>query len=92
MFLQVQRNLNDATINKHVAYAETFFRSELSIQEFLRKIKQTKSSSTYANYLKTLKILFRDFLKKPELIQDFRFPKKQYKPKILRNKEQPGIL
>ena len=55
--------------------AMAFLKSELSIQEFLRKIKQTKSSLTYANYLKTLKILFRDFLKQPELIQDFKFPK-----------------
>jgi len=92
MFLRVQRNLNDATINKHIAYSETFYKSELSVQEFLHKIKQTKSLSTYAYYLKTLNILFRDFLKQPELIQDFRFPKKQYKPKILPNKEQLGIF
>jgi hypothetical protein len=76
MFLRVQRNLNDATINKHIAYAETFFISELSIQEFLRKKKQTKSSSTYANYLKTLKILFRDFLETARIDTGIQIPQK----------------
>ncbi len=51
-------------------------------------IKQTKSASTYANYLKTLKILYRDYLKQPEPIEGYQFPRKQYKPKILPSKKE----
>ncbi len=40
----------------------------------------------YANYLKSFKIYFRDFLKEPNEIIDFKFPKRQFKPKILPSK------
>ncbi len=76
MFLRIQKNLSDSTVNKHIDYAKTSIKSGLSINDFLVNIKQTKSISTYANYLKTLKILYRNYLKQPELIQDFKFPPK----------------
>lgn len=79
-------------MEKHVAYAETFFKKGSSISDFLLNIKQTRSTSTYRNYLKTLKMLFRDYLKQPELIQDYKFPKKQYVPKIIPSKEQLGLF
>ncbi len=50
-------------------------------------IKQTKSASTYANYLKTFKVYYRDFLKQPEIIQDYKFPKQSFRPKVLPSKE-----
>jgi len=38
-FLRVQRNLSDVTVEKHVAYAETFFKRGSSISDFLLNIK-----------------------------------------------------
>lgn len=55
-------------------------------------IKQTKSVSSYANYLITFKIYYRDFVKQPERIQDYKFPKQLFKPKFLPSKEEIGIF
>jgi integrase len=55
-------------------------------------IKQTKSVSSYANYLKTFKVYYRDFLKQPEIIQDYKFPKQSFKPKFLPSKEEIRIF
>jgi hypothetical protein len=41
----------------------------------LLSIKQTRSQKTYKNYLAALKVLFRDYLKQPEVVQDFKFPR-----------------
>ena len=50
-------------------------------------INEVKSPKTYRNYLSALKVFFRDFMKKGELICDFKFPKQTYKPKILPTKD-----
>jgi len=60
---------------------------ESVIQDFMLEIKRTKAPETYKNYLATLKILFRDFLKQGELINDFKFPQQQAQPKILPSKQ-----
>ena len=41
----------------------------------------------YRNYLKTFKILYRDFIKEPSEVIDFKFPARTFKPKILPSKE-----
>ncbi len=92
-FLQVQKNLSDSTVENHLRNAKVFseyindFTVE-EIQRFLSEIKKERSAWTYKNYLATLKILFRDYLKKPELIQDFKFPTHAIKPRIPPSREQ----
>jgi hypothetical protein len=85
-FLTVQKNLSERTIENHLMNANVYYRSKLSIQDFLINVKNTRTAATYKNYLATLKILYRDYLKKPDLIADFKFPKQQYKPKIIPSK------
>jgi len=45
------------------------------------------SSSTYANVLKSLKVFFRDFLGRGEIVASFKFPKKTYRVKTVPTKE-----
>ena len=44
---------------------------------------QGRPANTYSNVLKSLKVFFRDFLGRPELVASFRFPHVPVKPKIL---------
>jgi integrase len=46
------------------------------------------SPCTYANVLKSLKVFCRDFLKKPELIESFKFPQVPFKPKTIPTKKE----
>jgi site-specific recombinase XerD len=91
-FLTVQKNLSDATVKNHLRALNTFLKYKKPVEDFLTYIKETKSSETYKNYLSMFKLLYRDYLKQPEVIQDFKFPHQQYKPKILPNKNQLRIF
>ncbi len=91
-FLRVQKSLSERTVETHLLNTNVFLRSGLSINDFLLNIKSTRSVSTYRDYLCTLKVLFRDYLKQPELIQDYTFPKKPIKPKILPSKGQMKVF
>ena len=91
-FLLVQRNLNKATVKNHVRYLDIFLKSvskdihdiEVNdIQDFMLEIKEKRTLATYKNYLSMLKIFFRDYLGKGDMIKDFKFPKQDVKPKLL---------
>jgi hypothetical protein len=85
-FLRLEKCLSERTISDYISNIEAYLMSGLSIEDFLLRIKQTRSPQTYKNYLAALKILFRDYLKQPEVIQDFKFPRLAVKPKILLQK------
>ena len=38
------------------------------------KVKNEMAVSTYRDYLCTMKVYYRDYLKQPEIIQDYKFP------------------
>jgi integrase len=80
--------LSERTVENHIINLNVFLRNGLSIEDFLLDIKNTRSVSTYRDYLCTIKVLFRDYLKQPEMVADFQFPTKQCKPKILPTKKQ----
>jgi len=42
---------------------------------------QDRNCNTRANLLKSIKIFFRDFLKRPDLVESFKFPKRPFVPK-----------
>jgi len=46
------------------------------------------SRSHYKNALMALKVFFRDFLQKPELVSSFKFPHRIFKPRQIVTKEQ----
>ena len=58
-----------------------------NIRSFLAGFKD-RSPSTYANVLKALKVFFRDFLNRGELVQTFRFPQRPILPKQIPSKDE----
>ncbi len=96
-FLCVQKNLADATVKNHIRYLNVFLKAvgnpidtitTSEVQDFMLAIKETKAPETYKNYLAMLKILFRDYLGREDIIKGFKFPQMQFKPKILPSREQ----
>ena len=69
------------SIDKHPTQVTTD-----DIRTYLMQYKD-KSVSTYCNVLKSLKVFFRDFLKMPNVVESFKFPKKTYMPKTIPSKE-----
>jgi integrase len=76
---QVRRFLE--TINKHPSQV-----SAEDIRSYLATFRD-KSAYTRANVLKSLKRFFRDFLKMPQVVESFKFPKRSYTPKTVPSKE-----
>jgi len=97
-FCKIDLNLSDRTIDDncgHLFQIRRFLESigkyptdvtEDDIRTYLAQFK-TMSSSTYANVLKSLKVFFRDFLKMPDVVESFKFPKKIYTIKTVPTKE-----
>jgi len=97
-FCKIDLNLSDRTIDDscgHLFQIRRFLESidkypmqvtEDDIRTYLAQFK-TMSSSTYANVLKSLKVFFRDFLKMPNVVESFKFPKKTYSIKTVPTKD-----
>ena len=93
-FCRIDRNLSERTVSLNSGYPFQVRRFLESINKhptqvtaddvrsFLSKF-QDRSASTRANILKALKIFFRDFLKMPEVVETFKFPKRTYTPKTV---------
>ena len=95
-FCKIDLQLTDTTIEKHlgnVRLLKKFVKKSLDsvcsddIREFLSKYT-SMSPYTYCNVLKSMKIFFRDFLKKGEIVGTFKFPRIPFKPKTVPTKEQ----
>ena len=87
-------------MKNHVRYLDIFLKSvnkdiqdiEVNdIQDFMLEIKDKRTLATYKNYLSMLKIFFRDFLRKGDMIKDFKFPRQDVKPKFLPSKKDLKI-
>lgn len=59
--------------------------TDSDVRQFLKQF--VSSDATYKNLLSSLKTFFRDYLQKPEIVQTFKFPRVQYKPKSIVSKE-----
>ncbi len=56
------------------------------LRTFLKTLEDY-SPAYYKNALMALKVFFRDYMEKPELVESFRFPRQVYKPKHIVSKE-----
>jgi integrase len=93
--LKVDLRRSDKTAYEHTYYIKRFL-NELpkpvesatveDVREYLKNLKI--SSAQYKNILMALKVFFRDFLKMPEVVANFKFPHQVFKPKHILNKEQ----
>ena len=94
-FLEIDQSLSDATVYAHLWRLKKLIKQienpiyNASVQElraFLRKIKNQYKPNTYAGYIKTIRVFFRDYLNRPDLAR-FKFPNIPIEPKVLPTKE-----
>ena len=91
-FCKVDRNLAPRTLSHNNGYLWQIRRCVQSIRKHPLQITEddirnyltqfeTKSPHTKANVLKALRVFFKHFLKMPEVVESFKFPKKTYRPR-----------
>jgi len=94
-FCKIDLNHSERTIEGHLLLVKRFLESmdkhptqmtQENIRVYLARFK-TKSPNTYANVLKSLKVFFRDFLDRPDVVESFKFPKKTYTVKSVPSKD-----
>jgi integrase len=83
-FLRIDLTQSIGTINTHQMLIRKFLRetskppsiiTEHDISGYLSKLRGTRKAKTYNNMLGALKRYFRDFLKRPEVVESFKFVK-----------------
>jgi integrase/recombinase XerD len=87
-FLKIDLRRSEKTAYEHTYYIKRFL-NELNVQlesvtsddirEYLKSLNV--SSAQYKNSLMALKLFFRDFLKKPDVVSSFKFPHQVFRPK-----------
>ena len=91
-YLRLQKSLSESRVKSHIGNLKIYYRSGLELDDFMMKIKNERAISTYRDYLCTMKVFYRDYLKQPEIIQDYKFPNKPFKPKVLPTKGELNIF
>jgi integrase len=94
-YLKVDLRRSEKTAYEHTYYIKRFLKA-LNVQlesitsddvrEYLKSLNA--SSAQYKNILMALKLFFRDFLKKPDVVASFKFPHQVFKPKHIISTEQ----
>lgn len=93
--LRIDLNQAERTIQGHLYLTRHFLEAvgkdprqvtTEEIRSYLSKF-QEKSASTRANFLKSLKRFYCDFMKLPQVVESFKFPKRTYTPKTVPSKE-----
>ncbi|MCJ7422901.1 tyrosine-type recombinase/integrase [Candidatus Bathyarchaeota archaeon] len=92
-FCAVDLQLTEDTAKIHRAKIRRFMQwldskplSLGALREYLSQFNG-KNPYTYANNLKSLKVFCRDFLRRPELVESFKFPQAPFKPKTIPSKK-----
>ena len=91
-YLRLQKSLSESRVKSHIGNLNIFLKSDLYLDDFMMKVKNEKAVSTYRDYLCTMKVFYRDYMKEPEVIEDYKFPPKPFQPKILPSKEELKIF
>lgn len=96
-YLIVDRQLEKGTVERHISELERLFKvsgfnplkaTKSDIRNYLRTFKDIPAN-TYANILKTLRIFYRDYLGRREVIEGFKFPNRPFKTTIVPSKKDP---
>ena len=97
-FCMVDLQLTEDTAKEHRTKINRFLKwlsdrelSQNTIREYLIQFT-TKSAYTYANQLKSLKVYCRDYLRKPQLVETFKFPQIPFQPKTIASTKQLRIF
>ena len=88
-FCMIDLQLSEKTAKQHRASIKTFLEwlgkrelTQIALREYL-SLFIGKSPNTYANHLKSLKVFCRDYLRKPKLVETFKFPQIPFEPKTI---------
>jgi integrase/recombinase XerD len=92
-FLLVDCQRSHSTARDYRAIVKRFLESgegEVTVdvvRDYLKRIKEKCSRDHYAITLSALKLFFRDYKRRPDIIETFKFPPKTFKPKRIPTKE-----
>jgi len=96
-FLVVEMRLEERTAQGHCWNLKQFLNAigkeineitRLDVRNFFIQKLQVNSQATINNYLKTLKRFFRDYLKKADIIESFKFKQPEFKEKRIPSKAE----
>ncbi|MGQ9596395.1 MAG: tyrosine-type recombinase/integrase [Thermoproteota archaeon] len=94
-YLFVDRQLGERTVERYILELKRLFRisefnplkaTKLDIRNYLKNLKDIPANS-YANVLKTLRVFYRDYLGRGEVIEGFRFPSRPFNAIIIPSKK-----
>ena len=93
--LRIDLNQAERTVQGHLYLIRHFLEAidkdprQVSTEEIRTYLSgfQEKSASTRANLLKSLKRFYCDFLKMPQVVESFKFPKRTYTPRTVPSKD-----
>ncbi|MDH7556389.1 MAG: tyrosine-type recombinase/integrase [Candidatus Methanosuratincola sp.] len=92
-FLEIDLQQKEKTVQNHMAVLYRLMRrcdpltaTKEDLRDYLSQFKE--SPKTYAWHLCGLKRLYRDFFKKPELVDSFKFPKYLPRSKLIPSKKE----
>ncbi|MEO0242806.1 MAG: tyrosine-type recombinase/integrase [candidate division WOR-3 bacterium] len=94
-YLTIDRQLGERTVERHMLELRRLFglakfnplkATKLDIRNYLKIFKDMPANS-YANILKTLRVFYRDYLGKGEVIEGFKFPSRPLNTIIIPSKK-----
>ena len=95
-YLTIDRQLEERTVERHLSETKRLFKTanfdplkatRLDIRNYLRIFKDIPANS-YANILKTLRVFYRDYLGRADVIEGFRFPTRPFNVISIPSKEE----
>jgi len=85
----------EKTAKEKVYYVRKFLKEvklnpvEVRVEDLRHYLRDFNSSNyVYKNVLGALKVFFRDFLNRSEVVNSFKFPRPKFKPKIVPTKDE----
>jgi len=91
-YLTIDHQLTHRTAYSHINllthFLERFDEIEVNKSEIQEYLVEFKNKNTYRNVLSMLKVFLRDFMKRPDLIEGFKFPRVILSPKSIPSKEE----
>ena len=94
VFLIVDRQLEERTVQRHLLEVRRLFKNsdfdpikatKTDLRNYLMRLRGW-SSYSYANILKSLRVFYRDYLGRKEVIEGFKFPNHPFKLKKIPSK------
>jgi len=95
-FLRIERRAKDLTVYRHTLEIKRFVKflgfhplqaTKADVRRYLKTLVE-KPVFTYANVLKALRVFYRDYLQRGEVVESFKFPPKPFNPPVVPSKEE----